>query len=345
MSDELPIGAVEGQPGVTVVDQSNFQDYVTQELNAGKPAETEEPEGGENESPEAIAAAEQAKLDEEKAKEELTPAPKEGDVDGNKVFFKGKWKDKSDFGYRLHLKGQEAEKAAQAKIDAAEAKAKAAADEAARAAKERDELKAKYEPPKTGELGPKPVVADYIKDGLIDAEKFAADLEAWAGEKAVRDAQTKEQEKEAVKTREAVLTRWKEGTEAVATEIPDYKATIDASEAKLSNEATEAVLKAKNGQKILYHFAKNPEEAAALGKMTIGDMLMEIGRLDGAVGGSSKAPVKEEKTKPAEISRAPAPITPLKGANPGSGLKVDSKGEWVGTYEEFKAAVNAGKIQ
>lgn len=342
-AEVLPIGAVEGRPGVTVVDQDNFQDYVTQQM--GPPAGV----GDEsvNEDPEAAALAEQAKADEEKkAADAIANAPKEGDVDGNKVFFKGKWKDKSDFGYRLHLKGQETEKAAQAKVDAAAAEAKAAKEASEKLAQENAALKAKYEPAKSEELGPKPAPSDYIKDGLMDVDGFSAAMETWVADKTRREDAAKQADAQAQTDHANLIKSWQERKATVQAEIPDYAQVIEASDVKLSQEATNAVLKAPNGHKILYHFAQNPEEATALRKLTVGDMLMEIGRLNGVLGGTAKPAAKSEtKAAPsAEISRAPAPITPLKGANPGSGLKIDAKGNWTGTYEEFKAAVNAGKL-
>jgi hypothetical protein len=56
------------------------------------------------------------------------------------------------------------------------------------------------------------------------------------------------------------------------------------------------------------------------------------------------------ETKPAvaatEISRAPAPINPLKGGDASTAVSsVDSKGEYHGTYAEYKAKRKAGLIR
>ena len=330
----LPIGAVEGQPGVTVVSQENFQDYVTQELDA-KPAE-------ENDDPEVAAAAELAKIEEGKAAEKAAEdAPKEGDTDGSKVFFKGKWKDKSDFGYRQHVKEQEVRKELQADIDKSAAEAKTAREEAAKAAKERDELKAKYEPPKSTELGPEPKMGDYT-----DTADYLAARDTWVADKTRKEDAAKAEGERQAQERTDTLKRWNERQDAVKTKIPDYEAKINASPVQVSDQMRDAIIESEVGPEILARFADNPAIAAEMGKMTVAKMLKEFGKLEVTLGGTAKPDTKSAvKAQVVEISRAPAPITPLKGANHGSGLKVDAAGNWIGTFEEFKAADRAGKFK
>ncbi len=332
-TETLPIGAVEGQPGVTVVSQENFQDYVTQELGAKAPAE--------NEDPEAVAAQEFAKIEEKKAEEKAAEdGPREGDTDGSKVFFKGKWKDKSDFGYRLHLKEEEVKKAAKADIEKASSEAKTAREEAAKAAKERDELKAKYEPPKSSELGPEPKMGDYT-----DVADYLTARDVWVADKTRKEDAAKAEGVRQTQEREAAVKRWNERQEAVKTKIPDYEAKLAASPVMLSDQMRDAVIESEVGPEILAHFADNPAVADEMGKMTVAKMLREFGKLEVSIGGTEKPGTKSETKAPVvEISRAPAPITPLKGANHGSGLKVDAAGNWIGTFEEFKAADRAGKF-
>src|SRR5204863_5662768 len=87
-----PIGSVEGRPGVTVVTQENFNAYVDQQLGV-KP----EPD------PEVVAAEELKEIETKQAEVKAAEtAPKEGDTDGSKVFFNGRWVPKHDFGYRVH---------------------------------------------------------------------------------------------------------------------------------------------------------------------------------------------------------------------------------------------------
>src|SRR5258708_7672275 len=181
--EKPPVGSIEGKPGVTVITQENFKEYVDEKLGV-KPAEEV------NEDPEAIAAAEAARIEEEKkAKGTAAKAPKEGDIDGSKVFFKGKWVGKQDFGYRLHIQTEAKAKEADTKIATAEAKAKT--EREAREAAERREadLKAKYEPPK-GELGPEPQAKDFT-----EIAEYSKALKEWQGEKNIpEDGQKQAQE-------------------------------------------------------------------------------------------------------------------------------------------------------
>ena len=77
-------------------------------------------------------------------------------------------------------------------------------------------------------------------------------------------------------------------------------------------------------------------------------MLRELGRLEAKLMGSAVSPPAKSQEKAstvAEISRAPSPISPLRGANAPIATKIDAKGEFYGTYEEYKAARKAGKIK
>jgi hypothetical protein len=72
-------GAVEGRPGVTVLTNENFNEYVDSKLGPLAPPETVNPD------PEAEAAAEAAEIEARQAAEKAAAAaPKEGDVDGAK---------------------------------------------------------------------------------------------------------------------------------------------------------------------------------------------------------------------------------------------------------------------
>ncbi len=63
-----------------------------------------------------------------------------------------------------------------------------------------------------------------------------------------------------------------------------------------------------------------------------------------------KEPVEEKTAEPekqpeVEVSKAPAPITPLNGRNAGTGVPIDDKGEFTGTPAEWRALRKAGKIK
>ena len=296
--EKAPVGSVEGKPGVVVVTQDNFREYVDEKL--GDVTETDE----ENPDPEQVAAETAAKIEAEKK------SPKEGDTDGSKVFFKGKWVNKHDFNYRLHVQTEAKTKEANDKVAAAEARAKALSDEKAEAEKREAELKAKYEPPK-GDLGPEPQPEQFT-----DVKEYAKAIKDWVADKAVREYAEKQSKEFQETERARVVKAWEERQTKAKIEIPDYTEKITASGVKVSDQMRDAIVESEVGPQILYHLAEHPEIAESMGKMTVGRMLREFGKLEATVGGQAKPVAKsEEAVKEVELSQAPAPITPLRGVS------------------------------
>jgi hypothetical protein len=333
-----PIGAVEGRPGVTVVTQENWNGYVDQQV--GAPAEVVV-----NDDLEEVAAAEAAVIEEQQAAAKVeAEAPKEGDIKGADVFFKGKWVKKHDFNYRVHLKTGEAKAELQAKIDATAAEAKTAKETAATAAKERDELRAKYEPPASLDPGAEPNEANYQ-----DMAKFKADYREWAAKSARAEDSKQRQEAQAKADTEAATKRWRASEAELTAEIPDYAqrlANAPGAAIGVSNELRDAIFDSDNGPRLRLHLAENPEVLRALLEMPVGRMMKQVGKLEDSMGKVEVAPAKKGNTlADVQMSKAPAPITPIRGGNVVTGLKIDAAGNWTGTPEEFKAARLAGKIK
>lgn len=202
------------------------------------------------------------------------------------------------------------------------------------------ELKAKYEPPKSDELGPKPTLSQFSTP-----EEFEKALEDWTTDKVTIEAKTRAAEDAAMQHKAQVAKEWQERMASTVKEIPDYQAKIDASPVKVSDELRDAILESEVGPKIIYHFAEHPEVAERLAKLTVGSALRELGKIEAGLMTVKEPPVKAEEKPQAEISKAPAPISPLKGANAPAGVKIDADGNFYGTYEEYKAARKAGRIK
>ena len=72
--------------------------------------------------------------------------------------------------------------------------------------------------------------------------------------------------------------------------------------------------------------------------------LKEIGRLEAKYEADKEKP--KEKAKTVATSKAPAPISPLKGGkSAGADVLVDTNGEFYGSYAQWKAARLANKIR
>lgn len=323
---KTPVG-IEPRPGVTVVDGSNFEDFVQSQLPPAAKVDDDAQE-------DALDAAAR------EAKPAATPAPKEGDVDGQKVFFKGAWTAKNSFEYRLHLRTEEKEKEVRGTVDAAKAEAKALRERAEAAERTANELKNKYEPPKSQEIGPEPLPSQFT-----DIGEYSKALKDWTADSTRKQDAIQQAQARAEQERAQIAKTWDEKLAKARTEIPDYdKILTEASGVMISNDCRDAIFECDNGPEIFIHLAQNPDEAKAIGEMRLDRMHRAIGKLDASLNkGEQKAAPKG--TSIAEISKAPAPITPLKGASAPLNSALDQDGTFHGSFEEYKKYRAAGKIK
>jgi hypothetical protein len=322
---ELPAGVVSNRPDIVTVTPETFNSYVDEKLGI---------------DPEKQAAAELAAIEEKQAAEKA----KEEDITedlGDHVP-----KDKKGKLNERFSELTEARKTAEAA--AAAAKAEAEAIKAAKEETERilNEMRAKYEPPKTEEsIGPEPDPSQFN-----DIDEFRLALKDWTKEKTILDQAKENAERQQKEAQEASVKNWHEKQSLVKTDFPDYEEVISNSSLMIPNEIQQAILDSDIGPKIAYHLAKNPEimtaiygdnpQGATIPQLRKG--LLEIGKLEAKLGGTVETETKSAP-KVAEISKAPAPITPLKGNNAPVG-KVDTSAPFMGTYDQYKKMRQAGKI-
>ena len=303
---------------IQVVTSENFNEFVEQKLAP---------------DPEVAAAAELERVEAEKAENlakeqaasdpthDLTEVPK-----SKKEKLNERFKELTD-------KRKDAE--ARAEKAAAEAKSEREAREAL--ARERDELKSKYEPPRAEPLA-KPELSQFK-----DVAEYEKAIEHYTADKVRREdaakAETERRTREAAETAKA----WNERLAETKAELEDYAEVVGASEVKVSDQVRDAIVESEIGPKILYHLAKNPDVADKISEMTVGRALKEIGKLEVQLAKQTeKTPIAEVT---AQISKAPPPITPLKGVNaPAGTLKGsdDVPKHW--SYDDWKKAYEAGKI-
>ncbi len=226
---------------------------------------------------------------------------------------------------------KEAEAKAQAEAEAA----RLAKEELARAKAEAEELRKKYESPK--EL-PEPKVEDYT-----DAQKYAADLKAYIESK-VRVEEAKKAEEQKVKVREEQIAKsWGEKWNASAKEVADFNEVMNSTSVVVSDQAKEAIRTADNGPMIVYHLGKSPSDLQKMNGMSVPEMLKFVGRLDAKY----DKPAQQEQ-KPAEnnlLSKAPAPIKPVKNTSAALVGAFDDNGNFQGSMAEYKRLRAEGKIK
>lgn len=182
------------------------------------------------------------------------------------------------------------------------------------------------------------------KTKYTDAFQYAEDLAVWSAKSAIKEKEDSDRKAQIEKEQEAKITSWKDRVEKTKLADPEFMDKIIASNVQVSEEVREAIMDSDVGPRILLHLAENPEEAERIGKLTVGKAMIALGKLEAKY---SEPPKTEAKTevKQAEISKAPPPITPLKGASASADLPIDSKGEWTGTHEQYREARRAGKIK
>ncbi len=219
--------------------------------------------------------------------------------------------------------------------------------EAREAAERRaQELTAKYEPPKTDEIGPEPQLSQFT-----DVNEYAQALKDWSGEKALHDQRTAQEQEQAQRAERERAETWQKRQEAAKKDIPDYEAVLNASPVRVTNVLRDAIVESEVGPQLLHHFAKNPDVAERLNKLSPVSALRELGKLEATLGGEHK-PTPAAAVKPdtpvAEISAAPAPAKPLRpsgGGGDGNAVPRNADGKFVGTYEQWSALRKAGKIK
>lgn len=314
-----------------VVTQETFNAWADDQLGINRG--NDGPEGGQGED-----NGPKAEPEKKQALDKLRPEPQEGDTDGGKVYFKGKWVDKHNFNYRLHVQTEEATKEAKEAAAKAAKEAKEAADRAAAAERDRDALRAKYEPPEKDELGPEPTPEQFK-----DAIEYGKALKDWTAQATRKEESLRRQQEQRAKD-------WDTRKAKAREEIPTFDDDVKAGEnTPLSPPLIGAIYDSDQGPKLLHHLAKNPDVAKALNDMPVERMLREVGKLEAKL--SIKPEPKEEakpekKAAPVEVSKAPAPISPIKGGGDSGVVRLKGSDAVPAnmTYDEWKKKRLAGEI-
>jgi hypothetical protein len=203
-------------------------------------------------------------------------------------------------------------------------------------AKELRALKDKYEPVKT-EADPKPHPTQFT-----DIDEYSKALEDWTKETTKIELAKEAKDNAEKASRDNVTKTWQARQDAFKAETTDYAEVVNGADLQIYSACGDAIMESDAGPEILYHLAKNPELVEKMKGMSIPRALVEVGKLEAKFGGEEKTATKQVKT--VEVSKAPEPIKRIKS---GSGIelsKVDSNGEFQGTFEEFKRLRQAGKL-
>ena len=178
-----------------------------------------------------------------------------------------------------------------------------------------------------------------------DAFEYAEALAEWSAEKALRDRDVAEQQRKVEEERNKVYKSWTEKVDKAKKEMPDFNDVVSTSSVLISDAIKDAILESDVGPQIIYQLASDDEYAESITNMPATKALKEIYRLEAKFEAELLEQPKKE-AKPVSQSKAPAPISPLKGGkSAGADVLVDTNGEFYGSYAQWKAARLANRIR
>lgn len=325
MDTNLQPTDVAARPGVTIVTSENRENFMADRLRL---------------EPAAAPAAEEPKKD-EPAKADAKPEEKKEDKPAPKKAEPTKEQKQQALNERFSEMAEK-RKAAEALAE----KEKAAREAAER---ERDELRAKLTPPKPEE----PKDAPPKRDAFASDEEYLDALTEHRVQKALAERDRKAYEDQQKRQAEQRTEAWQKRVAELKAETPDYDERLATSTVRVSVEAGQAIMDSDVGPRIILFLADNPEEAERIGKLNVAGMLKAIGRIEAKIEADLAAKKTPEKKEPeakqtferkAEISKAPEPISPIKGGNATADVPVGADGEFKGDFKQFRALRQQGKL-
>ena len=179
-----------------------------------------------------------------------------------------------------------------------------------------------------------------------DAFEYAEALAEWSAENALKQRDAEEASRKAKEAQEKVMKSWNEKISKAKAELPDFDAMVQSSNVVVSDEIRDSILESDVGPQILYFLATDEDFAQRLTEMPTVKALRELGKLEAKFEAKSEEPKKAEKPKAnVSESKAPSPIKPLTGGKAGADVLVDTNGEFHGTYAQWKAARQQGRVR
>lgn len=195
------------------------------------------------------------------------------------------------------------------------------------------ELEAKANPaPQDTNQEPQP-------EQFADMYEYAKALAEYTADKRLDERDREEKARKAAAEQEGKFKAWADRVNAAKNDLPDFEDMVQSSDVRISDPVRDAIIESEHGPKILYYLAENNEYAKKLSEMSVVSAVREIGKIE----------ARFERTKPesksVNVSKAPAPISPIRGAVNKVDANVDANGVFHGTYQQWKAARQAKRIR
>ena len=173
-----------------------------------------------------------------------------------------------------------------------------------------------------------------------DAFEYAKALAEFSTEKALAERDRRDAEEKIAVERQKVIETWATKVQSAKTSMPDFDEVVASSDVVVNNDIRDAILESDVGPQVLYHLAENEDLAKRIAGMSPKAALREIGKLEERF--AAKPTARQETVVK---SRAPAPISPIRGGTTAVDVPIGSDGEFHGTYAQWKAQRRTGKIR
>ena len=173
-----------------------------------------------------------------------------------------------------------------------------------------------------------------------DAFEYAKALAEFSTERALAERDKRDAESKVAAERQKVIETWASKVQTAKVSMPDFDDVVASSDVIIHDDIRDAILESDVGPQVLYHLAENDELAKKIAAMSPKAALREIGKLEERL---TVKPTAEQKS--VVKSRAPAPISPIRGGTTAETVPMGADGEFHGTYVQWKAQRKNGKIR
>jgi len=177
-----------------------------------------------------------------------------------------------------------------------------------------------------------------------DMYEYAKALAEYTADKKMAERDQQDLNRKAAAEQEVKFKAWADRVNAAKSEMPDFDDMVQSSDVRVSDPVRDAIIESEHGPRILYYLAENTEFAKKLSEMSLVSAVREIGKIEARYERDSKVSAPEVKPTVGK-SKAPAPISPLRGAVNTVDAGPDADGNFHGTYQQWKAARAARRIR
>ena len=181
-------------------------------------------------------------------------------------------------------------------------------------------------------------------DQFSDMYEYAKALAEYTADKKMAERDLQDQNRKAAAEQEVKFKAWADRVNAAKSNLPDFDDMVQSSEVRVSDPVRDAIIESEHGPQILYYLAENTEFAQKLAGMSLVSAVREIGKIEARYERDAKATVPDVKPVVGK-SKAPAPISPLRGALNTVDAGLDADGNFHGSYQQWKAARAARRIR